>query len=252
MTLTIANVSTQVAQKDLRAAVAAIGKQVTHHFKPEWGIGATLKPIALPLGAKKAPVQKDADAIIYLGDSSSDPSTGVKNAYGYHDANNKGIPYGFVYLDICAQSKEVWTSVLSHEVLELLADPDAVLTVAGPRPKHASGPKPKLVLGTVYYDLEVCDPTQGDQYKIDEVVVSNFVGKRYFGMSGGTGHTNYLGLPLRPFGVRPNGYVQYEQGSRGHQIWGAQVTPAQKQAKKKTQAIRRNARRIARLTGKSA
>jgi hypothetical protein len=248
MKLTIANVSTQVAQKDFRRAVAAIGKQVTQHFKPEWGVGATLKPIALPLGAKKAAIQRGADAIIYLGDSSSDPTTGVKGALGYHDTNNKRIPYGFVYLDICAQSKEIWTCTLSHEVLELLGDPDAVLTVAGPRPKQASGPRPKHIAGTVYYDLEVCDPTQGDQYHIDKVAVSNFVGKRYFGMSGGSGHTNYLNLPLRPFGVRPNGYLQFEQGSRGHQIWGPSVTDAQKRAKKKAQAIRRNGRRIARLT----
>ncbi len=249
MNLTIANVSTQIAQKDFRAAVRAIAKQVTQHFKPEWGSGATLKAIALPLGAKKAPIQRDADAIIYLGDSSADPSTGVKGALGYHDTNNKRIPYGFVYLDICAQSKEVWTCTLSHEVLELLGDPDAVLTVSGPRPKHASGPKPKKVAGTVYYDLEVCDPTQGDQYKIDKVVVSNFVGKRYFGMSGGSGKTNHMGLPLRPFGVRPNGYLQFEQGSRAHQIWGPSVTPAQKKAKQKTKSIRRNGRRISRLTG---
>src|SRR5580700_10455068 len=74
MQLTIANVSTQVTHKEFRAAVAAIGKQVTLHFKPEWGVGATLKAIALPLGAKKAPIQRDADAIIYLGDSSSDPN----------------------------------------------------------------------------------------------------------------------------------------------------------------------------------
>jgi len=249
MKLTLANVSSGVSQKDFGAAVTAIGKQVTQHFKPEWGVGAALKPIALSLGLKKAPIQKDADAIIYLGDSSNDSTTGVKGALGYHDTNNKRIPYGFVYLDICKQSKELWTTVLSHEVLELLGDPDAVLTVSGPRPKHASGPKPKLIAGTVYYDLEVCDPTQGDHYDIDRVAVSNFVGKRYFGMSGGSGKTNHLGLPLRPFGVRPNGYLQFEQGSRGHQIWGPSVTPAQKRAKKKTQAIRRNGRRIARLIG---
>ena len=63
---------------------------------------------------------------------------------GYHSANNKGIPYGFVYLDIGAKTKEAWSFTLSHEVLELLADPDTALTVAGPRPKH--------VPGTVYYD----------------------------------------------------------------------------------------------------
>ena len=240
MKLTIANVSS-IPQKDFRAVVAAISKQVTHHFRPEWGVGASLKAIALPLGRKKAPVQKDADAVIYLGNSADDPGTGVKDAYGYHAANNKGIPYGFVYLDICAQSKEVWTAVLSHEVLELLGDPDTVLTVIGPHPNRKKG--------TVYYDFELCDPTQGDHYFIDGIAVSNFVGRHYFRMSGGSGRTNYMGLRLAPFKVRPNGYFQYEQGSSGHQVWGASVTAAQKNAKKKIQSIRRNGRRIAILTG---
>ena len=43
---------------------------------------------------------------------------------------------------------EVWTSTLSHEVLELLGDPTAVMTVTGLAPKGASG--------SVHYDLEVC------------------------------------------------------------------------------------------------
>ena len=68
-------------------------------------------------------------------------------------------------------------------------------------------------------------------------------------MSGGSGKTNHLGLPLRPFGVRPGGYLQFEQGSRGHQIWGPNVTPAQKRIKKEIEAVRRNGRRLARLTG---
>ena len=242
MRVTLANVSTQVAQSDFQAAAAAIGKQVTEHFQPEWRIGATLKAIALSLGEKKAPIQKDADAVIYLGDSSQDPTTGVKGALGYHSANNKNLPYGFVYLDICAKAKEVWTCTLSHEVLELLGDPDAALTVTGPAPKGAPG--------SVHYDLEVCDPTQGDQYSIDDVVVSNFVGKRYFELSGGSGRTNYLNLRLAAFGVRPGGYFQYEKGSRAHRIFGSRVTQAQKEAKNEMKDVRRNARRVERLVSR--
>lgn len=240
MNLTVANVSTKVEQSAFQAAVDAIAKQVAEHFHPEWSINADLKAIRLPLGNRKAPIQKGADAVIYLGDSSEDPTIGVSGAYGYHAANNKKVPYGFVYLDICAQSGDQWTVTLSHEVLELLGDPDAAMTVTGPPPKGASG--------TVYYDLEVCDPTQGDNYKIDDVLVSNFVGKSYFGLSGGGGKTNYLGLPLRPFGVRPGGYFQYEKGGRGHQVWGRDVTNAQKKAKEKMKKVRRNARRLQKLT----
>jgi hypothetical protein len=240
MHLVVANVSTQIPHATFRAAVRAIQRQVTNHFRPEWGIGAQLKPIALSLGKKRAPIQKNADALLYLGDSSSDPTIGVKDAYGYHAANNKGVPYGFVYLDICASSKEAWTCTLSHEVLELLGDPDAVLTVTGPSPKNASA--------TVYYDLEMCDPTQGDTYKIDGIEVSNFVGRHYFGMSGGSGRTNHLNLRLRPFGVRPGGYLQYEFSGKAHLIYGSRVTEKQKAAKKKMERIRRNARRQERLS----
>ena len=244
MKLTIANLSTRVSDGELRAAVAAIGKQVREHFQPEWGVTATLKTIRLPLGRKKAPVQTDTDAVIYFGDSSNDPTTGVDDAEGYHTSNNKDMPYGFVYLDICAKYKDAWSCALSHEVLELLADPDTALTVAGPRPKFPSR--------TVYYDLEVCDPTQGDQYFIDGVAVSNFVGKKYFGLYGGTGKTNYLGLPLRAFHVRPGGYLQYETGSLTHHIYGRKVTSEQIAAKKEMKHIRRNARRAQRLALRKA
>jgi len=121
MNITIANLSKQIFEADFKATVAAIGRQVTEHFQPEWGTGATLTGVWVPLVGKKAPIQKGADEVIYLGDSSVDPTTGVKDADGYHSANNKGMPYGFVYLDICAQAKEAWSFTLSHEVLELLA-----------------------------------------------------------------------------------------------------------------------------------
>ncbi len=240
MNLVIANVSKLIPHAPFRAAVRAIQKQVTNHFKPEWGCGAQLKPIIISIGARKAPIQSSADAILYLGDSSSDPTIGVEDAYGYHAANNKGIPYGFVYLDICASSKESWTCTLSHEVIELLGDPDAVLTVTGPSPKSATG--------TVYYDLELCDPTQGDTYKIDGVEVSNFVGRHYFGMSGGSGRTNHLNKRLKPFGVRPGGYLQYELSGKAHQIYGSRITEEHKAAKRKMARIRRNARREGRLS----
>lgn len=242
MKLTLANVSSRISQREFRAVVAAIAKQVRRDFEPEWGRGATLKAIALPLDGKRAPIQKDADAIIYFGDSSEDPTTGVKGALGYHSANNRKLPYGFVYLDICKEYDETWTATLSHEVLELLADPDVLFAVAGPHPKTHKH--------TVYYDLEVSDPTQGDTYHIDRVQVSNFVGRAYFRLTGGSGRTNHLNLPLKPFKVRPNGYVQYETGSTSHQIYGRQVTPKQKAAKKKMGTIRRNGRRAARHTHK--
>src|ERR1700761_8209428 len=183
MNLTIANVSTTITNASLQATIAALNTQVTDHFQPAWSISAALKGEALSI-KNKVKIAGNQDAIIYLAASSKDPTTGVEGALGYHSTTYGKIPYGFVYLDICKEYNEEWTVTLSHEVLELLGDPDAAMTVTGPAPHGKSG--------TAYYDLEVADPTQGDSYKIGNIEVSNFVGKAYFGLTGGSGKTNYL------------------------------------------------------------
>jgi hypothetical protein len=231
------SISTQVSSAQLDAAIAAISNQIANDFQPEWGVDANLRGISASIQAGALPVTQDA--IIYLGDSSQDPTTGVQGALGYHGTYYGGVPYGFVYLDISEMYNEEWSCTLSHEVLELLADPTAVLTVIGPAPE--GDPR------GVYYDVEVCDPTQGDTYTIEGITVSNFVGRSYYDLTGGTGQTNHLNLPLEPFGVRPGGYFQYEDGTGAHQIQGQKVTPRQLEGKVLMGLARRNARRVERV-----
>ncbi len=237
MNLTIANISKQIGSADFQKAVKAIQQQVNQDFTPEWATSGTLRATALSI-KDKVKIEGHHDAILYLGDSSQDPTTGVEGALGYHSQTYGNIPYGFVYLDICEEYKENWTTTLSHEVLETLGDPDAAMTVTGPAPKGH---------GTVYYDLEVADPTQGDTYTVQGVEVSNFVGRAYFGLSGGSGKTNFRDLTLVPFGVRPGGYFQYEQNGKAHQVQGELVTKRQLAAKERMKAFRRNGRREIRL-----
>ncbi|MBS0394013.1 MAG: hypothetical protein JSR54_05260 [Proteobacteria bacterium] len=240
MILTVINLSAQVAAADFRVAIAAIGRQVAEDFRPEWGVEASVRGAALRLApGRDAAIQGRHDALIYVGDSSQDPTAGVGGAHGYHSRTYGNVPYGFVYLDVCRRYGEPWTRTLSHEVLELLADPTAVLTVAGPAPRGGAG--------SVHYDLEVCDPTQGDSYSIDGVDVANFVGRAYFGLPGGSGRTNHLRLRLAPFGVRPGGYFQYEDGRGTHQVHGPQVTAQQLAAKRLLGSGRRNERRRLRV-----
>jgi hypothetical protein len=236
MNLTIANLSSQLSMHDLAPVVAAVRRQVAEHFQPEWGKSATLTAKKLAIGDHAAPIDGHHDAIIYLGDSSQDPSTGVNGAMGYHAQNHASTAYGFIYLDVCKHYGDPWSVALSHEVLELLADPTANQTVPGPAPHDAKK--------TVAYALEVCDPTQGDTYPIDGVTVSNFVGRAYFHQNGGSGKTNHLDLPLPAFGVRPKGYFQYTDGSQTHQINGPAVTDAIHKAKALMGKARRNARRV--------
>jgi len=243
MIVTVARLTRQITRADMRAALAAINHQLRVHFRPEWGIEARVRGIdALPRPGRIAAVEGTHEAIIYVGGSSQDPTTGVGTARGYHSRNHRNVPYGFVYLDVCERNGSPWTRTLSHEVLELLADPTAVTTISGPAPGRRAR--------TVYYDLEVCDPTQADGYRIGRVIVSNFVGRAYFRLWGGSGRTNHLGLPLAPFGVRPGGYVQYEDHRGTHQRNGAGITARHVAARRLLGAGRRNERRRLRIAAR--
>ena len=241
LNLMVVNLSTAIDDPTFSTTVAAIGVQVSRDFQPAWGSNATLSASRVALNGAQANINAAVDAVIYVGDSSNDPTTGVAGAFGYHSTNYGELPYAFIYLDVCAQYGEAWSCTLSHEILELLADPTTVLTAVGPAPA-AAGAGPDQI---VRYDLEVCDPTQGDSYRINNVTVSNFVTKAYFGMATESPATNFLNLALAPFDVRPGGYVQYEDSGGTHQINGAKVDAHRLAARAILAGYRRNARRTA-------
>ncbi len=238
LNLLVANLSTKIDDATFAAAVTAIGIQVSRDFQPEWGGAATLRGARLALAGPEANVDGSVDAVIYVGDTANDPTLGMSGVYGYHALNFGKTPYAFVYLDVCSQYGEAWSNTLSHEVLELLADPTTAVTVAGPAPPGVGSPGQ-----TVGFDLEVCDPTQGDSYRINGIAVSNFVTRRYFGLTGASSATNFLNLALSPFGVRPGGYIQYEDSTGAQQINGPKVDARRLAARATLAGHRRNARR---------
>src|SRR5262249_15477302 len=130
-----------------------------------------------------------------------------RDAEGYHDQNAAGIPYGFVFLELSKKLNEEWTVTLSHEALELLADPEANLLVQGPHPKKPSH--------QVFHWFEMCDAVQDESYLVDGVHVSNFVLPLYFTSSDERGGRNdFLGTDvdgktLRSFSVNPGGYIGF-------------------------------------------
>src|SRR5262252_7222612 len=99
MRVTIANISNSIAKSDFRTALQALRRQCNEDFLPEWNIPCILRSAA-PKIQGDAPIEGIHDAIIYVGDESQDPNTGVDNALGYHSRNHSGIPFGFVYLDV--------------------------------------------------------------------------------------------------------------------------------------------------------
>ena len=102
----------QISDEELETAIRAINRQIREDFEPYWSLGATLR---LEGRSQKSPGKQDladmrGDAVIYMWNQ-----TDMKDALGYHDQNNRGIPYGFVFTDLSAKLGENWTVTLSHE-----------------------------------------------------------------------------------------------------------------------------------------
>lgn len=223
MIITVVNRSKTITDEQLLNVIRAINRQVKEDFEPYWSLGATLR-LEGAVGAQpdklKLPEMR-GDAILYLTDKAD-----VADALGYHEANFRGIPYGFVFIELCKKLEENWTVTLSHEALELIGDAQGNLLVQGPHPSIAGK--------EVFHWFEMCDAVQSQTYKIDEVEVSNFVLPLYFTTEEQEGGRNDFlgrlvkGKGLRSFGVNPGGYIgYYDPQSRTHETYFA---PADKKA----------------------
>jgi hypothetical protein len=196
----------QITDEQLQRTIRAINRQIHEDFEPSWGMGGTLRLEGRSVAKPETAVLADmrGDAVIYLWDQAD-----VPNALGYHFQNNSGVPFGFVFTEISESIGEPWSVTLSHEALELLADPETNLLVIGPHPTE---------LRDVFHWFEMCDAVQGEKYEIDGVVLSNFVLPLYFT---GTRETDELGArndflgrshnarTLTSFGINPGGYIGF-------------------------------------------
>lgn len=148
-------------------------------------------------------IEKATSVVLYL-----QTKLDVEGALGYHDKNNKGIPYGVISTELSALVGEPWSTTLSHELIELALDPEANLLVLGPHPTD-----PSL---TVAFWYEGCDACQDQSYKIGDVWVSNFLLPLYFVTDGDkVGFTNRMHNQLKSFNVTSGGYLGFYNPSTG-------------------------------------
>lgn len=197
-TISIVNQSKTVTSALLkRVVIPAMQKQITRDFEPVWGWGANLK-----FNARKF----DMKVII------RDHARG--GDLGYHIKNGKPIAYLFAKDDL-KESKE-YTSTLSHELLEMIADPGVNLYAIGKfrlKGRSRSG----------LFGLEVCDPVQENLYKINGVKVSDFVRPEWFEQEHKKGKMkmDHMGVIDAPFMLAEGGYADVFAGSRWHTLMGS-------------------------------
>lgn len=196
----IENKSTVASPADLDYAVSACQKQIDQHFQPLWGWRADLV---------HGNISKYQMHVIMMDDSDS------PGALGYHF--KEGIPTTYVFAKTSLADSGEWTSVLSHELLEMIADPGANLGAFG-QLRQFSGHR--LDKGWVFF--EVCDPVEAQIYEIDGIKVSNFVTPEWFESNHKKGSVpfDYLKTLSYPFQLAPAGYVDIEVAGHWRTVWG--------------------------------
>ncbi len=241
MIISIVNFTDSLQDEEVQRVIRAINRQIAQDFEPYWSMGATLRLEGHGnTEDRQAPQELRGDAIIYLWDKAAD----VPNAIGYHDRNNKGLPYGFVFTDIAKKVGEPWSVTLSHEALELIGDAEVNVLAAGPNPND-----PRQA---VYFWYEMCDAVQAESYEIDGVAVSNFVLPLYFTVDSEDGSRNdflgsrHNGKLLESFGVNPGGYVGFFNPATGENDTFTADALAQKRMKIKESLKNPRARRVTR------
>ena len=202
--IAIINSSTVLTDAQVQAAIPGLQTQIHRDFAPAWGTDADLTFV--PSGSTPAP---GAWWLVILDTSDQ------AGALGYHDVTNEGLPLGKVFAKSDIDNGYVWTVTASHELLEMLGDPEIDLTVfVQADPQSGS-----------LYAYEVCDACEADQfgYDIDRTLVTDFVFPSWFESFRAPGSTQFdfqrkIG---KPFELLPGGYIgvfDVTAGTGWHQL----------------------------------
>jgi hypothetical protein len=197
--------SDKVPNWEVQIVAAAMQTQVARDFSPIWGIDGTVSAFDmledLPSGYWPMIIRDDI---------------GFSGAAGIHLDQNKK-PFGLV------QVNNTWTLTTSHEILEILADS------MGNRTRTALSIKEDQ--GMVEYLVEVCDPSEAEQfgYQINGVLVSDFYTPDYFlpNISGNVRYS-FTGAIDEPRTILKDGYISWMDPATGkwwQQTWFGGAKP---------------------------
>jgi|ERR1043166_49284 hypothetical protein len=183
------NESTVLTDEQVVVAIAGIDHQIHRDLKPAWGSRASIR--FYPRGT----VPLNAWMLVIMDDSDQ------ADALGYHDVTRTGRPLGKVFAKTDMEFGLSWTVTASHEVIEMLLNPQLENTVFD---------QSDIAAGTLYA-RELCDPCEADlySYKVHGVQVSDFVLPPWF-YSGSTEpgtRYDFVGFMTRPLQLLPGGYI---------------------------------------------
>jgi len=180
---------------EVQATAAALNIQVTRDLPQFWNVQATVLYLANP---HKIPVGVWPVFLV----ATLPPGEG-----GFHmDAHNQ--PYSKV---IATPGSSEWTIDASHEVLEMLVDPNGNRLQTSTSIEIQAG---KIIDGTSQFSylVEACDPCEADQYaySISGVAVSDFITPHFYDpvVTAGTRYS-FTGAIKHPREILPGGYISW-------------------------------------------
>lgn len=183
----VINQSTLVNDNAVSNVVAHLQTQIKYHFTPAWGIAADVwfypKSISVPATAWQLIVLDNSDQA---------------GALGYHDITATGLPLAKIFVKDTVSAGFSWSVTMSHELLEMLVDPEVNLTVFNQN-TNTTG---------VLYAYELCDAVEDDSfgYAIGSVKVSDFILPHYF-VAGSPRPYDFKEHIQEPFQLLPGGYA---------------------------------------------
>lgn len=176
----------KISAPELTKVAAALQKQATRDFGRIWNIQANVSGFA-----RLEDVPTDYWPVIVRDDINTPGAAGV------HEDKN-GQPFALV------EFAENWSLTASHETLEMLADPFGNRLVAGQSPKSHQG--------RVNFLVEVCDPSEDQEYAytVNGVTVSDFYTPDFFDPVTAPGvRYSYTGAVKRPRSILRGGYLSW-------------------------------------------
>lgn len=186
--IAVVNQSTVIPDAEVAPVVQALQIQVQRDFAPLWG-----KTARLWFFAKGAPIAPSYWQLVIFDDADT------AGALGYHEITASGQPLGKVFAKTTIDAGMSWMVTVSHELLEILADPWVNLSAEF---DDQSGNPAK------FYSYEVADAPESDVYgyTINGVKVSDFVTPAWF-MPGMPGPYDFQNHITAPFQILPGGYI---------------------------------------------
>ncbi len=204
--ISIVNQCTVLTDAQVQPVVDAMQIQVHRDFAPEWGIDTDL--LFVPKGH-----QPDSATwwLVLLDDSDA------AGALGYHELTPAGLPIGKVFCKTDIDYKLEWSVTASHELLEMMSDPDINLTTFVQTSNTAG----------FLFAYENCDAVEDDQfgYKINGILMSDFVLPCYFQRSMPSKKWDFCGHLKGPVPeMLEGGYLsQFTVGMPGSQAGWTQI-----------------------------